>query len=145
MPLIQSGMNTNRVYSDSDICCYRLRCTYVFDGFMNFPENIVYPVDLDGNHHKCHPALDPDSAEQLRIYLFLNKSFHFTTSVRNKYVLSIKHILKHFYCIIMLFSGGFLFLVFNNSVLSDLLLVTMHLSSLPFMLFRCSDVHCCYK
>lgn len=89
---MQSEMNANRVYSVSDICCYRLGCTYVFDSLMNFPENIVYPVDLDENHHKCHLPLDHDSAEQLRIYLILNKIFNFTTSVRNKYVLSIKHI-----------------------------------------------------
>lgn len=95
MPLMQSERNANRVYFVSDTC-YQLRCTYVFDGFMNFPENIVYPVDLDGNHHKCHPPLDPDSAEQLRTFLILNKSFAFNISVRNKYVLSIKHILKDF-------------------------------------------------
>lgn len=68
----------------------------MFDGFMTFPENIVYPLDLDGNHHKRHPLLDPDSAEHLRTYLILNKSFIFTTSVRYRYVLSIKHILKAF-------------------------------------------------
>lgn len=96
MPLMQSERNANRVYFVSDTCCYQLRCAYVFDGFMNFPENIVYPVDLDGNHHKCHPPLDPDSAEQLRTFLILNKSFAFNISVRNKYVLSIKHILKDF-------------------------------------------------
>lgn len=60
MPLIQSETKANRVYSVSDICCYQLRCAYVFDGFMNFPENIVCPVGLDGNHHKFHPLLDPD-------------------------------------------------------------------------------------
>jgi len=87
MPLIQSEMNANGVYSASDICCYRLRCSYMFDDFINFPENLVYPVDLDGNHHKCHPPLDPDSAEQLRMYLILNKHLNFTASVRNKYVL----------------------------------------------------------
>lgn len=84
-----------RVYFVNDVCCYQLRYAYVFDGFMNFLENIVYPADLDGNHHKCHPSLDSDSAELLRTYLILNKSFIFT-SVRNKYVLSIKHILKDF-------------------------------------------------
>lgn len=96
MSLMQSERNANRVYFVSDICCYQRRCAYVFDGFMNFLENIVYPVDLDGNHHKCHPLLDPACAEHLRTYLILNESFIFTTSVRYKYVLSIKHVLKDF-------------------------------------------------
>lgn len=74
MPFMQSCRNANRVYFVGDICCYQLRCAYVVDGFINFPENIVYPVDLDGSSHKCHPPLDLNSSEHLRTYLILNKS-----------------------------------------------------------------------
>lgn len=73
MPLIQLEMNANRVYSVTDTCCYRQRHTCVFDGFISSPENIVYPVDLDGNN-KSHPPLDSDSAEQLRTFLILKKA-----------------------------------------------------------------------
>lgn len=96
MPLIRLEMNANRVYSVSDTCCYRQRRTYVFDGFISSPENIVYPVDLDGND-KSHPPLELDSVEQLRTFLIQKKNpFNFTISVRNKHVLSATHILKRF-------------------------------------------------
>lgn len=45
----------------------------MFDGFISSPENIVYPVDLDGND-KSHPPLELDSVEQVRTFLIQKKN-----------------------------------------------------------------------
>lgn len=48
----------------------------MFDGFISSPENIVCPVDLDGND-KSHPPLDLDSVEQVRTFLIQKKTLQF--------------------------------------------------------------------